>query len=333
MIGEALTTLVDLLGRTILLAGASDKTFWLPEQASTLAERVDADWALVYWVSVVFFALITFLMFYFAIRYRGRPGDKPQKSASHNTSLEVFWSVIPTLIVVVMFWQGYKTFLDMVTPPENSYEILVTGQKWNWSFTYPNGYVDGKLHVPVGTPVQLVLSSDDVIHSLFIPEMRVKRDVVPGRYNKLWFEASRTGEFDIFCTEYCGTEHSTMLSTLFVHERGEFDAWLEEASDFLSRMSPAEAGELLYNMRGCKQCHSVDGTAGIAPTFQGLFGTTETLADGSTVLVDENYVRQSIYEPMAQITSGFEPVMPTYAGRLKEEEVGAIIEYLKTLVE
>ena len=323
MIGEALTALI----------GTGDGSFWLPEQGSTVASQVDADWSLVYWTSVVFFALIVFLLFFFAIRYRGRAGQKAEKSVSHNTSLEVFWSVIPTLLVMVMFWQGYKTFINMATPPQNAYEILVEGQKWNWTFTYPGGYVDPQLHVPVDTPVRLVMSSQDVIHSLFIPAMRVKRDVVPGRYNKLWFNAVKTGEYDIFCTEYCGTEHSTMLSKLIVHERGEFDAWLEEASDFLSRMPPAEAGALLYNQRGCKQCHSVDGSPGIAPTFQGLFGSDEKLKDGSTVVVDENYIRESIYEPMARITAGYDPVMPTFAGRLKEEEVGAIIEYLKTLSE
>lgn len=305
--------------------------FWLPERASTFAHRVDANWDLVYWVSVIFFALVTFLMFFFVFRYRGTHGDRATSKVTHHTGLEVFWSVVPTLIVVVLFWQGYKTFLDMVTPPQNSYEVLVSGQKWNWAFTYPNGYVDADLHVPVDTPVTLVMSSQDVIHSFFVPEFRIKRDVMPGRYTKLWFNATLLGEYDILCAEYCGTSHSEMISKLVVHERGEFDAWLEEAADFLSRMPPAEAGELLYNKRGCKQCHSVDGSSGIGPTFLGKYGSMEALTTGESILVDENYVRESIYEPQAKLTAGYDPVMPTYRGRLKEEEVTAIIEYMKTL--
>jgi cytochrome c oxidase subunit 2 len=316
-----------------IVSFASGGGFWLPGRASEIAESVDKDWALVYWVCVFFFALITFLLFFFIIRFRSRPGHSVKQTTSHNTPLEIFWSVIPTLLVIVIFWQGYRTFLGMTTPPQNAYEILVQAQKWNWLFTYPTGYVDGDLHVPVGVPIRLVMSSEDVIHSFFVPEMRVKRDVIPGRYTKLWFTATRTGSYYIFCTEYCGTKHSEMLSTLVVHEQADFDAWLEEASDFLSRMPPAEAGAMLYNQRGCKQCHSVDGSPGIAPTFLGLFGSQEMLADGQSVAVDENYVRESIYDPQARVTAGYDPVMPTYRGRLRDEEVTAIIEYMKTLAE
>jgi cytochrome c oxidase subunit 2 len=330
MFGEATRALGSLMSGAI---STDDGTFWLPRRGSDFASQVDFNFGLVYWISVFFFALVTFLMVFFAVRYRQRPGHEPEKSTSHNTPLEVLWSVIPTLIVIVLFWSGYKTYLNMTVAPQNAYEVLVTGQKWNWLFTYPNGYIDSQLHVPVDTPVKLTMTSEDVIHSFFVPDFRIKRDVIPGRYTRLWFTAIETGDYDILCTEYCGTNHWNMLSKLVVHERAEFDSWLEEASDFLSKMPPAEAGELLYNMRGCKQCHSVDGTPGIGPSFLGKFGSEEKLLTGETVVVEENYIRESIVDPQARIVAGFDPVMPTYQGRLKDEEITAIIEYMKTLSE
>jgi cytochrome c oxidase subunit 2 len=303
-------------------------SFWLPERVSTVAADVDWNFHFVYWVCVFFFALITFLLVLFVVRYRNRPAEE---TADHNTPLELLWSAIPTAIVMVMFWFGYATFMAMAVAPQDAYEIGVTAQKWSWLFTYPNGYVDGELHVPIDEPVRLVMSSEDVIHSFFVPQLRVKRDVIPGRYTDVWFQAMKTGEFRIYCTEYCGTSHYDMLSKLHVHDRAGFEAWLEEASDFLSRMPPAEAGEMLYLQRGCKQCHSVDGTTGTAPTFLGLYGTTEPLAGGGSAAVDENYVRESIVNPHVKIRDGYEPVMPSYQGRLSDAEISAIIEYLKTL--
>jgi cytochrome c oxidase subunit 2 len=310
---------------------ATDKTFWLPRGSSNLAQGVDFNWNLVYWLSAFFFVLVTTLMAIFVWRYRGKPGQRPQPSSSHNNTLEIVWTVIPTLLVVVLFWSGYRSFLDMVTPPQDAYEVQVEGQKWNWLFRYKNGYVDNNLHVEVGRPTTLVMTSKDVIHSFFVPEFRVKRDVIPGRYSKLWFTALETGEFDVFCAEYCGTDHSTMLSKVVVHEVGEYDAWLREASDFLNRMSPVEAGEMLYNVRGCSQCHSVDGSSGTGPTFLGLYGSQERLATGDSVLVDENYVRQSILTPQAQVTAGYEPVMPTFEGQISEEQLLQILAYIKSL--
>ena len=306
-------------------------TTWLPEQASTHAAHVDFSIEVVFWISVFFLALISFLLVWFVLRYRERPGYVQQPSASHNTPLEIFWSVVPTLIVAGLFWSGYKAYLDLATPPAGAYDVQVTGQKWNWLFTYPNGYVDGQLHVPRDTPVRLVMTSQDVIHALFVPAFRVKRDVIPGRYSYLWFEATAPGTYDAFCAEYCGTSHSTMLTKVVVHERAEFESWLAEASDFLNRMPPAEAGGMLYAQRGCKQCHSIDGSPGIGPTFRGLYGHEQTLASGETVRVDENYIHESVLEPQAKVAQGFEPVMPSFKGRLRDEEVSAIVEYIKTL--
>jgi cytochrome c oxidase subunit 2 len=329
-----LSAIVDKIGALSSQVTPDDgSSFWLPRQGSNFAAEVDSSWALVYWISVFFFVLITFLTALFVIRYRQRPGYTREGSTRHNTSLEIFWSVIPTLIVVVLFWSGYKVYLDMTVAPQNSYEVLVTGQKWNWLFTYPNGYVDGNLHVPADEPVKLTMTSEDVIHSFYVPAFRIKRDVIPGRYTRLWFTALEPGTYDVFCTEYCGTNHWSMLSTVVAHERADFDIWLEEASDFLSRMPPAEAGEMLYNLRGCKQCHSVDGSAGIGPSFLNVYGREQLLTTGETVIAEENYIRSSILDPQAQVIAGFDPVMPTYQGRMKDEEITAVIEYLKTLTE
>ena len=175
------------------------------------------------------------------------------------------------------------------------------------------------------------MTSEDVLHSFFVPEFRVKRDVIPGRYNTIWFEPTDTGVYDIFCTEYCGTDHSAMLSTAHVYELGDLQVALAEECDIFKDRTPAEAGELLYNRLGCKRCHSLDGSAGIAPTFYQLWGRTEQFTDGTSVVADENYIMQSIYEPRAQVVAGYEPVMPTYRGRLNDEEVRAVIAFIKTL--
>jgi cytochrome c oxidase subunit 2 len=332
---HVMTALSSLFDRAASIA--TDSTvpdgFWLPGQASTVAPEVDGAFFFILGVSAFFTVLIVGVTLYFLVRYRARPGHEAQKSASHSTALEITWSVIPAILVVMMFFYGFRGYMSMYTPLSDPYEIIVTGQKWKWLFTYPNGYIDENLHIEAGQNVRLVLQSDDVIHSLFVPAFRVKRDVVPGRYNKLWFRATVPGEYPIYCAEYCGTSHSDMLARVIVHPEGEFAPWLEDASDFLSRMPPAEAGALLYRQRGCTQCHSIDGRAGIGPSFKDLFGGQDVLVDGTRVDVDEDYVRESILYPQAKIVAGYDPVMPTYRGRLKDEEITAIIEYLKTLAE
>jgi cytochrome c oxidase subunit 2 len=233
--------------------------------------------------------------------------------------------------VIVIFVWAFRVFLNINTPPANAYEVQVTGQKWKWLFTYPNGHVDQDLHVPVNTPVRLVMTSEDVIHGFFIPAFRLKHDVLPGRYVKLWFRAVKTGEFQIYCTQYCGTGHSDMWAKVIVHEPGGFESWLQAASNFLKTMSPAQAGEMLYRTRGCAQCHTVTGEASTGPTWKGLFGRTVPLQGGGSVVADENYVRESILDPQAQVVAGFQPVMPTFKGRLSDQEISAIIAYIKTL--
>jgi cytochrome c oxidase subunit 2 len=221
--------------------------------------------------------------------------------------------------------------MNMYVPPEDAYQVNVHAQKWSWEFEYPNGYVDAELHIPIDVPVMLTMTSQDVIHSFYVPAFRIKKDVVPGRYNKTWFRPTLAGEFTVFCAEYCGQQHSDMVTRCIVHEPGEFEKWLENASNLLERMSPVEAGELLFLKRGCTQCHSVDGSGGTGPTLKGVFGHEQVLADGSRVAVDENYIRESILEPMAKVAAGFDPVMPTYQGRLKDREIDAVIAYIKSL--
>jgi cytochrome c oxidase subunit 2 len=304
-------------------------SFWMPPQVSTVAQDVDWLFNFILAISVFFFLLIVVLMVVFVLRYRRREGEGAQPSPSHNLPLELTWTAIPIVLVVVIFVFGFRGYLDMATPPANAYQVLVEGQKWNWSFTYPNGYVDANLHVPVDRPVQLVMSSADVIHSLYVPAFRIKMDVVPGRYSKAWFEATEPGEYDLFCAEYCGTSHSDMLAHVIVHPPGDFEKWLEQASNFLETMSPVDAGRKLFQVRGCQQCHSMDGSAKTGPTLLGVFGRVESTSVGGTVTADENYIRQSILEPNAVVVAGYEPVMPTYQGRLTDQEIAAIIEYLK----
>ncbi len=306
-------------------------SFWLPPQASTTAPDVDWVFNFILGISAFFFVLIVVLMVVFIIRFRRREGRKHDKGPIHSFALELTWTIIPTIIVLLIFGYGFTTFMNMKIVPDNAYEINVTGQKWKWFFRYPNGHVAEDLHVPVDVPVRLIITSDDVIHSLFVPAFRIKMDAVPGRYTETWFQAKDPGEYFLFCAEYCGTDHSDMTAMVIVHETGGFENWLEDASNFLKNMPPAEAGERLYQVRGCNQCHSIDGSGDQGPTFKNLFGHKVALKDGSTVVADENYIRQSILEPMADIVAGFEAVMPTYQGKLKSEEITAIIEFLKTL--
>ncbi|MBC7792264.1 MAG: cytochrome c oxidase subunit II [Clostridia bacterium] len=309
---------------------ASEGSFWFPPQASTTASTVDWVYYFIYWISVFFTVMITAAAIYFCVKFRSKK-TAPAAAAAHNTALEIVWTVVPGVLCVFIFYFGLTGYMDTKTAPDDSYEIHVTGQKWNWTFTYPNGAVAGELHVPVHRPVRLIMTSNDVIHSFFIPAFRTKQDVVPGRYSEEWFEANEVGEFQVFCTEYCGTSHSAMLTKTFVHEQSDFDEWLHKAGDIHEGHTPAEAGEILTKQRGCLVCHSLDGSRKTGPSWQGIWGRNENLSDGSNVKVEENYIRQSILQPQSQIVAGYPGSMPTYQGQLKDKDITAIIEYLKTL--
>lgn len=328
-----LSGLLTTAGKGVpFLAQASGPTAWMPEQAAEKAGQVDSLFYLIFWICMFFFTLLMAVMVIFAIRYRRREEGEPvEPSPSHNARLEVLWTAIPVVLVLVIFYFGFRAYMDQVTPPSDAYEIQVTGQKWKWSFTYPNGYIDELLHVPADRPVRLVMTSEDVIHSMSIPAFRVKQDVVPGRYTKVWFTAITPGNYDLYCAEYCGDQHSGMISTVFVHSPEEFDAWIAEHSDVLGGGSLAEGGERIYNILGCKQCHSLDGAPGVAPTFRDLYGSERALREGDPVLADEDYVRESVLDPMARVSRGFEPVMPTFQGRIKDREITALIAFMKTL--
>jgi cytochrome c oxidase subunit 2 len=314
-----------------LLAADHDGSFWMPPARSTMAGAVDQLFYLILWISVFFFLLILGLMIYFVVRYRrGRRSDAPGGPTQH-LALELTWTAIPLAIVIVIFAIGLRNVLRLTTPPANAYKIDVVAQKWAWAFTYPNGHVDKDLHVPVDTPILLVMNSPDVIHSFFVPAFRVKQDIIPGRYVKTWFEATEPGEYILYCAEYCGTGHSTMNAQVVVHPANEFDVWLEEAGNLTQKMSPVELGKRIHSVRGCGQCHSLDGSAGQGPTFLGIYGREHLMSDGEKVLVDENYIRESILNPRARIVKGWEAVMPTYQGQLKDDEIFAIIEFIRSL--
>lgn len=304
--------------------------FWLPEPATT-DPVMDHVFNLVLIICSILFLLVVGLMMLFVVRYRRRTDGVPQESPSHNTLLELVWTGIPILIVAVIFYQGFVAYMQMQTAPPNCYDLRVSARQWAWQFIYPNGHIDENLHVPAGEPVRLTMTSEDVIHGLWIPALRVKKDVVPGRYASTWFQADKPGEYDLVCTQYCGDDHSNMLAKVVVQTREEYDKWLKEAANYLKTLPPAEAGKMLYQRRGCSQCHSIDGTAGTGPSFKGIYETTTKLADGSSVAVDDNYIRESILEPQAKIVAGYQPVMSTYKGLLSDDDITALIEFIKSL--
>jgi cytochrome c oxidase subunit 2 len=292
---------------------------------------VDKLFYAILWISAFFFVLIVALMVLFVILYRRRPGREPGKTPNYNVALETTWTVVPILILIVIFYWGFVGYMDMQLPPREAYEIDVVARQWQWQFTYPNGYSAPILHVPVDQPVRLILRSEDVIHSLWIPDFRVKMGLVPGRYTKTWFRARAPGEHELYCAEYCGTGHSDMTTQVIVHEPGQFEVWLEQAARGIAAMSPAERGRELYVTSGCAGCHSTDGTAKTGPSFQGIWGQTHRFTNAPPARVDENYVRQSIVNPSAKVREGYEDKMNSYQGQFTDEEIGYLIEFIQSL--
>jgi len=438
-----------------------EKTFWLPRGASTVSHDIDLlfDWIL--WICIFFFLLVTVLLVVLVIKYRHRPGVTRDTGAEHSMFLEITWTLIPSIIVVFLYYYGFRQYMNLALEPPNAIEITAVGQMWQWSFDYPNGYSgDPELHVIVNQPVRCVLESKDVIHSLYIPAFRVKKDVVPGRFNRMWFEAtsadghdyvttlnidgnpvevgvdeighslavsedkfsgivptaqaaltglaggrpiaptrkikiinlhnlqpvfvwdagdphqpnivldangkSGTGDvqfsaapaevrralvalargadipatqpihvfadaepFDIYCAAYCGTNHSIMRSLVIVHkDQADFDAWIAKAND-VSKLLPAEYGKILYSRQGCSQCHSLDGSKIVGPSWKDLWGREEEMQDGLKVMVDAAYVKESILLPQAKIVKGYGPQMPPFV--LKDLQINAIIEFMETI--
>jgi len=309
-------------------------TLFLPPPGSTIASDVDAVFNLVLYVGIFFFILVVSLAAFFVVKYRRKGTPGLTSGTDHNLPLELLWTIIPSIIVVIFFVFGFRTFLKMNVVPKDSLEIKVTAQRWMWAFDYPEGANSiNKLVVPVNTPIKALLSSTDVIHSFYIPDFRIKMDVLPNRYTTAWFEANRVGEYDLECAEYCGKGHSQMLGKVQVVSADDYAAWLEKSSAFDESIPLEVHGEKLYKSKACYTCHTVDGTGSTGPTFKGVFGHEVFLSDGSQVMVDENYIRESILNPRAKVVAGFNPVMPTYQGRIKDREIDALIAYIKSLRE
>jgi len=308
-----------------------DGSYWTQPEASTIAAEVDWMFYGILWLSVISFVGITIATIWFTLKYRHRKGHKSEPSASHNDALEITWTVIPSILLVFVFILGWKGFNNMMSAPRHALEVQVIAQKWNWTFIYPNGWTDNVLHVPAGKKVRLVMRSEDVLHDFSLPAFRLKQDVIPRRYTKIWFQVDKPGVYRAYCAEYCGQQHSDMKTWVQVHEAGGYEKYLEQAEEQQKKMPQEEIGKLMYAKRGCGQCHSVDGSPGTGPSFKGLFGTSRELADGSSVVADEDYIRESILEPQAKVRKGFNPVMPTFQGKLKDWQIDGIIAYIKSL--
>lgn len=312
------------------IVAETDATFWLPKAASTQAPGVDNLFNVIMWICIFFFLLVTIMLVAFTIMYRHRPESPRDTAAGHSTTLELTWTLIPSIIVVFLYYYGFRHYMDMTIEPPNSYEITANGAMWQWSFLYPTGLSSpNELHVPVNTPIRMVLQSQDVIHSLYIPAFRVKKDVVPGRFNRMWFEATDVGTYEIYCTAYCGTNHSTMRGTVVVQSKADYENWLKVETERMNSGPAYAKGEKLYRTQGCVQCHSVDGSKLVGPTWKDLWGKTETLTGGTKILVDKPYIAESILQPLAKIVEGYPPSMPPFA--LKDDQIENIIWYMKSI--
>lgn len=328
----------------------------LPLAATEAAHHYDALYSFLVWISVFFTVLIVGGMIYLAYKYRrGRPGNT--KLITDNHTLEILWTIIPTIMLLGIFAWGYKVYLLQTQAPASAYEIRVVGKQWSWTFQYPNGKITNELYAPLNKPVKLIMSSEDVLHSFFIPNFRVKQDVVPGMYTSVWFEANVPGKHQVFCAEYCGGSHSLMITDLLILDDQQWMDFIEKDKEFtnlaradgkpdlrmVKNTEPSGAasggsmgglsleGKKLFESRGCVACHSVDGSKKIGPTLKGVFGHEVKFVDGKTAKVDENYIRESIEDPAAHIVEGFAPTMPTFKGQFKETEMNALISYIKEL--
>jgi len=301
---------------------------FVPEQASTIARDVDQLTFALVAISVFFTVLIAVMVVFFSLRYRRRSADEVGSGFDHSTLLEITWTTIPLLIVLVTFAWGAKVYFHMYRPPADAVQYYVTGKQWMWKTQHPTGQREiNELHVPLGQPTKLLMTSEDVIHSFFVPAFRTKADVVPGRYTQIWFTPTKTGRYHLFCTEYCGAEHSRMIGWVTVLEPDEYQKWLASVP---VQQTPATVGGELFARLACTNCHQEGG--GLAgPSLHGIFGRDTQLVDGRTVRVDEHYLRESILVPSAKVVAGYQPVMPSYQGQVNEENVLALIDYIKSL--
>lgn len=300
----------------------------IPQQGSKFAGQVDWLFFFLIGVSVFFTVLIFGLVAYFAVRYRRRAEDEQPQAIPGDWRLELVWTVIPLILVLIMFVWGARLFVQSQRPPDGAMEIQVVAKQWMWKFQHPTGQREiNNLHIPAGRPIKLVMTSEDVIHSLYVPAFRVKQDVLPNRYTTLWFEADKPGRYHLFCAEYCGAQHAGMGGTVVVLPAQEYEAWLGGVA---ATETPVEAGRSAFAKYGCGSCHQQSDLAR-GPSLTGLFGKEVQLAGGQTVVADEAYLRESILNPKVKLVAGYQALMPTYQGLLKEEEVLHLIAYIKSL--
>ncbi|MBI4849147.1 MAG: cytochrome c oxidase subunit II [Nitrospirae bacterium] len=282
-------------------------------------------------ISVFMLVLVTFLMIFFLVKYN-RKKNPVAENIEGNLKLEIIWTVIPTILVLAMFYYGWIGFKIMRNPPRDAMPVKVTARMWSWSFAYENGQKSDELNVPLNRPVKLIIISEDVIHSLFIPAFRIKEDAVPGMETYLWFNPDKIGTYDLFCSEYCGVGHHSMISKVNVMSQGDFSRWYakkEEAAAPKGRDALA-----IMKKNACLDCHTTDGTVEIGPSFKGIFGKKEKVITNGRereVVVDEEYLKRSLIEPDADVVKGFDAIMPSQKGALTDEEISVIIEYIKDL--
>jgi cytochrome c oxidase subunit 2 len=301
--------------------------FLIPEQASTFAPRVDLLFYFLTAMTTVLTVGIFFALIVIAVKFRRVEGQERLSKPLHSLALEITWTVIPTIVCIGIFGWATWLYAEYMNEPEGGLEIDVVGKQWMWKVQHPNGVREvNSLHVPVGRPISLTLASQDVLHDFAIPAFRVKQDVIPGRFTKLWFEATKTGTYHLFCAEYCGTEHSKMIGTVTVLEEDEYAEWLQGGP----KKSPIEAGEFLFTQRGCITCHS-DNSDARCPDLAGSFGESVLLKGGTEVVRDEEYLRESIMEPGKRIVDGYSPLMPSFQNQLTDEDVMNLVAYIKSL--
>ena len=298
-----------------------------PESASDVAKYVDGLYLGLVIITGTVSLLIWLVIFFFAVKYRRRPDNELAQEQEPPAALEMTWTVIPLLIFIAIFVAGSWVYFRLQRVPSNALEVYATGRQWMWKFQHPTGQREiNTLHVPVNRPVKITLASEDVIHSLWFPAFRVKNDVLPNRYRTMWFQATKTGRFHIFCAEYCGTMHSGMIGWVEVMEPTEYQRWLAGGTEG----SLASQGEKLFQKYACNTCHTNDAT-GRGPVLAGLAGKTIPLADGRSTVADDNYIRESILNPTAKVAAGFQPIMPAFQGQVSEEDLIRLLAYVKSM--
>lgn len=299
-----------------------------PEQASTIAKSVDDLYFFLTAITLFFTALIFSIIFYFMLKYRRRSPDERPQAIEGSFPLEVLWTAVPTVLVAVIFVWGSTLYFRNSEAPKGSLEIFVTGKQWMWKVEHPEGQREiNELHVPLGRPVKLTMTSEDVIHDFFVPAFRVKKDVLPGRYTSLWFEATKVGSFHLFCAQYCGAYHAGMIGTIIVQTPEEYESWLAGGAP---GESMEQAGAKVFQSNGCPTCHVADGT-GLGPSFLGVYGNPVKLTNGQTVSADDAFLRECILQPAARRVAGFAPIMPSFQGQLTEEQLNNLLAYLRAL--